>query len=291
MDAYSLINTRQSSTDSPSKPFDKEAWKQRKRQEREDAYALGDDTALRVNADPKALDGYLDVMARFPERSALNSLLIFAQHPDATRIGDKAYWRNEHALIRKGERGFTLIEQGDGYERADGSIGSFFNAVRVYDEGQTTARRILPRRYQEAAVVAALVKTTIPRIVPADDLQGDLAVYDHENGTVYLQKGLSQSQVFWALACELCQSEFARSNPDYDREAYLGRAELGATVLAKRYGINSPYGDAPALASKDANAKEVREALSDVQAAVKAVSRQAARELDKPKEREGALDR
>lgn len=289
-DIYSLIedSAKEPVPDTP-KPFDKDEWKQRKQQERDDAYALGDDTALRVNADPQALDGYLNVMGRFPERSALNTLLIYAQRPDATRIGDRQHWRGERARV-KGE-GFVIIEQGNAYEREDGTLGNYYNAARVYDASETTARKVLPRRYQEENVVAALVKTAVPRIVVTDDLQGELAVYDHEAGAIFLQRDLDQSQLFWALATELCQSEFARRDGGWSRDAYFDRAELATTALAKRYGIKPPFGDLPAPALRDADAKEVREALSDVQAAVKAVSRQAARELDKPKERDQARAR
>ncbi|MEG2934711.1 MAG: hypothetical protein RR842_14150, partial [Gordonibacter sp.] len=72
------------------------------------------------------------------------------------------------------------------------------------------------------------------------------------------------------------------------REAYFDRAELTAAVLAKRYGIGAPFGDAPVPAPKDAEPKDIRSALSDVQTAAKAISRQAALELDRPKEREQA---
>ena len=128
---YSFIEANGAAAqERPQEQFDKEAWKERKQQERDATYALGDETALHVNADPAARDGYLEVMARFPERSALNSLLVYAQRPDATRIGTKEDWDKEHARIRKGERGFTLIERGDAYERDDGSLGNFYDATR-----------------------------------------------------------------------------------------------------------------------------------------------------------------
>lgn len=289
---YSFIEANNAPEKKQPKPeFDKEAWKERKRQERDAAYALGDETALRVNADPAALDGYLAVMARFPERSALNNLLVFAQRPNATRIGTKEHWDNAHARIKRGERGFTLIEQGDAYTRDDGSLGSFYNTVRVFDEAQTTARRIRPRRYQEASVVTALVKTARPRIVAAEDLQGELAVYDRETDTLRLQKGLDESQLFWALSSELAQAEFARGDEGWSRDACLDRAELAAAALAKRYGVAALPGDPPAPAPRGAEPKEIRDALSDVQGAVKAISRQAALELDRPKERDQARER
>lgn len=290
---YSFIeaNGNAASQKQPQKQFDVESWKERKRHERDEAYALGDSTAIRVNEDPEALGGYLGVMARFPERSALNSLLVYAQRPDATRIGTKEDWDKEHARIKKGEHGFTLIERGDAYERDDGSLGNFYDAARYFDASQTTARKVHPRRYQEASVVMALVKTARPRIAAADDLQGELAVYDRAADTLHLQKGLDQSQLFWALSSELAQAEYARGDESWSRDAYFDRAELAAAALAKRYGIAALPGDPPSPAPRGAEPKEIRDALSDVQGAVKAISRQAALELDRPKERDQALAR
>lgn len=288
---YSFIeaNSGAPARKEPQKQFDKQAWKERRQQERDAAYALGDETAIRVNEDPEALHGYLSVMSRFPERSALNNLLIYAQRPNATRIGDREHWHGEHARI-KGS-GFTIIEQGNAYQREHGTLGSYFNATRVYDQSETTARKILPRRYKEENVVFALVKTAKPRIVVVDDLQGELAVYDRDSNILQLQKGLDQSQVFWALTSELAQAEFARSKEGWSREACFGRAELAATALAKRYGIDALPGDPPSPAPRSAEPKEIRDALSDVQGAVKAISRQAALELDRPKERDQARER
>lgn len=290
---YSLIESDGNAPvqERPQKQFDVESWKERKQQEREAAYALGDNTAVRVNEDPEALNGYLGVMARFPERSALNTLLVYAQRPDATRIGTKEDWDKEHARIKKGERGFTLIERGDAYERDDGTLGNFYDASRYFDARQTTARKVHPRRYHEASVVMALVKTAKPRIIAVDGLNDDLAVYDRDTDTLRLQKDLGQSQLFWALTSELAQAEFARSDANWSRDAYFDRADLAAIALAKRYGIDAPFGDAPAPAPQGADPKEIRAALSDVQGAVKAISRQAALELDRPKERDQARGR
>lgn len=288
---YSVIENKKESNFTPAESFDVEAWKAKKQQQREDTFALTDTTATRVNSDARALSEYLDTMARLPERTASNTLLIYAQRPSATRVGDKEYWANEHASIKRGEKGIAILEQGDAYVREDGSRGTFFEVTHVFDESQTTARKLHPRRYLEANVVVALAKTAIPRIEAVDNLEGELAVYDHDTSTVYLQKGLTQTQVFWALTTELAHAEFARGQSAYSRDAHQERAELSATVLAKRYGIEVPPGDLPAPASPGAEPKDIRAALAEVQKAVKAITRQAARELDRPKEREQAMSR
>jgi hypothetical protein len=93
-------------------PFDKEAWKQQKQEQREMVYAMIDDTAQTVARDGAAFQKYLDVQSRFDRYSVANALLILAQKPDATRIADFDTWKEQGAFIRK--KGNRLLHPGAG---------------------------------------------------------------------------------------------------------------------------------------------------------------------------------
>ena len=75
--------------------FDKEAWAAKKKAERDEVYALADATAEEVCADGGKFREYLDVQANFRHYSATNALLILAAKPDARRLGDKDFWRDQ----------------------------------------------------------------------------------------------------------------------------------------------------------------------------------------------------
>ena len=88
--------------------FDKEEWANRKQQDRESAYAMVDDALKKVGTDGKAFQTYLDVQSKFERYSVSNALLVAAQKPDATDLGEANFWRGRGGYIRKGESGILL---------------------------------------------------------------------------------------------------------------------------------------------------------------------------------------
>ena len=74
--------------------FDKALWIQKKKEERDRAFGLVDAALERIKTVPGALREYLDIQARFRQYSVNNALLILAQKPDATILGDFDFWRN-----------------------------------------------------------------------------------------------------------------------------------------------------------------------------------------------------
>ena len=127
--------------------FDKEAWAAKKKAERDEVYALADATAEAVCADGGKFRDYLDVQAAFRNYSATNALLILATKPDARRLGDKDFWRDQGVYIKRQEfsRPIKIVESNGEYTRDDGSIGVSYNIKRVYDISQTTARTRAPQ--------------------------------------------------------------------------------------------------------------------------------------------------
>ena len=85
--------------------FDKEAWVAKKKAERDEVYALANATAEAVCADGGKFRNYLDVQAAFRNYSATNALLILATKPDARRLGDKDFWRDQGMYIKRQEFG------------------------------------------------------------------------------------------------------------------------------------------------------------------------------------------
>ena len=81
---------------------------------------------------------YLTTMSRFHRYSLNNVMLIHAQKPDATDLGEANFWRGRGGYIRKGESGILLMEPGNSYTRKDGSKGVGINVKRVFDISQTT---------------------------------------------------------------------------------------------------------------------------------------------------------
>ena len=94
-----------------------------------------------VATDGQSFQQYLDVQSRFDRYTANNALLIMAQKPEAQKIGDYGYWRDQGAYVKRQERNspILIMEPGKEYEREDGSTGTYYNAKKVYYISQTTA--------------------------------------------------------------------------------------------------------------------------------------------------------
>ena len=85
--------------------FDKEAWAAKKKAERDEVYALPMPPPRPVCADGGKFRNYLDVQAAFRNYFATNALLILATKPDARRLGDKDFWRDQGVYIKRQEFG------------------------------------------------------------------------------------------------------------------------------------------------------------------------------------------
>ena len=173
--------------------FDKEAWAAKKKAERDEVYALADATAEEVCADGGKFREYLDVQANFRHYSATNALLILAAKPDARRLGDKDFWRDQGVYIKRQEFGhpIKIVESNGEYTRDDGSIGVSYNIKHVYDISQTNARDRLQQAQPEitdAQLVRAVVNNPPVAIVAAepDQMPEDKgALFEPEEGCIY----------------------------------------------------------------------------------------------------------
>lgn len=103
-------------------------------------YELSEQITAAVATDSQMFQKYLDVQSRFDRYTASNSLLILAQRPEAQKLGDYSYWRSQGTFVKRQERDkpVLILEPGKEYEREDGSIGTYYNAKKLYEPSQTS---------------------------------------------------------------------------------------------------------------------------------------------------------
>ena len=159
-------------------------------------YELSEQITNEVAADSGKFQQYLDVQARFDRYTANNALLILAQRPDAERLGDYGYWREQGVFVKRAERQnpVLIMEPGKEYEREDGSIGTYYNAKKLYDISQTTmSERPQPQTaMDERLLIRALINNPPASIVTAepDQMPEDKgAIFEPEENCIYVRKG------------------------------------------------------------------------------------------------------
>lgn len=224
-----------------NRPFDKEAWKQQKQQQREMVYSLIDDTAQTVAQDGAVFQKYLDVQSRFDRYSVANALLILAQKPDATRIADFDTWKEQGAYIRKKESGFYILEPGEEYQRDDGTVGISYNPKKMFDISQTGARkRETPTYPDDRTRIKALMDHAPVSIRISDTLpEGTNAMYLPETREIQIRKGMDADSIFRSLSQEFAHAEMDKGDGSYSRLNYVFHAYCVSYMLCKQYGIDT----------------------------------------------------
>ena len=187
-------------------------------------YELSEQVTAQVATDGQMFQKYLDVQSTFDRYTANNALLILAQRPDAQRLGDYGYWRDHGTYVKRMERQnpILIMEPGKTYEREDGSIGTYYNAKKLYDISQTTLtdKTVKENQYDERSLIRALVSNPPANIVAAEpdqmpDEKG--AYFEPEEKCIYVRKGMDAQEIFQSLVSELVFAGYAEGNPDYDR--------------------------------------------------------------------------
>lgn len=270
--------------------FDKEAWAAKKKAERDEVYALADATAEEVCADGGRFQDYLDVQANFRHYSATNALLILATKPDARRLGDKDFWRDQGVYIKRQEfsRPIKIIESSGEYTRDDGSIGVSYNIKRVYDISQTTSRMRAqpPVSYDQRDLMSALIYKRPVSIEMVDDLPGGAAVmYDHNDDGIFVSRGKDANDLFCGLAQALAQAELALTGDEYIPDNAGFKAYCVSYILGREFGMDvSGYRfENPAGFLRCDDPQEIRAELSEIRDTAYDISARMARSLEKSK--------
>ena len=274
------------------KPFDKEEWATRKKQERDDAFALIDDTAERMRTDPEMFRTYLDVQARFDRYSVGNAILIAAQNPNATQLSDIKALNGSGVFVKKGESGIVLLEPGEEYSREDGSVGVSYKTKKVFDISQTTGMtKTVPKVSRDGRMLLkALIHDAPCSITISDDLdESSFAVYDPEQKTVFVRKGMDAPDIFRGLAQELAHAHLDKG--EYDRDENAFAAYCVSYILCERNGIPTDSFDFDRVSEScsDMDAKTMRAELSKIRDTANEISSDMSAVLEqrrhRPKER------
>lgn len=252
-------------------------------------YELSEQVTAQVATDSGAFRQYLDIQSRFDRYTANNALLIMAQRPDAQKLGDYGYWRDRNVYVKRMEKKnpVLILEPGKEYGREDGSIGTYYNAKKLYDISQTNMREKEPVQEQtdERQLIRALLSNPPVNIVAAEPDQmpeNKGALFEPEENCIYVRKGMDAEQIFRSLTPELALAGFANGDKNYDRDEDAFHAYCASYMLCMKYGIDTrgyDFSHAPEF-FEGMEPQEVRAELSKARNAANDISSRMAKVLD-----------
>lgn len=271
--------------------FNKEEWAAQKKQERESAFAMIDETAQRMANDGSLFQSYLDVQARFDRYSVGNAVLITAQKADATQLSDFKGWKNNGVFIKKGESGIILLEPGEEYTKEDGTVGVSYNSKKVFDISQTTAKakdRPTMKRDERLLLKAIIHNAPCPIEISQKLPENINAVYRADDKKIYVRPGLEAGDIFRGISQELAHAHL--DDGAYKRSDHAFTAYCVSYVLCSRYNVPKDMFRFDRLPEgfSTMDARSVRNELSKIRDVANEISSDMAKVLDKsmkPKER------
>lgn len=270
------------------RPFDKEAWAEKKQAERQEVYELADATTQEVAADGDKYKAFLDVKSRLIHYSATNALLVLAQRPLATQLRDFESWKAEGVSIKRNESHIKILEAGDNYERPDGSIGTSWNVKHVFDIFQTNTRqraRSAPQ-VEDRQLLQALIHKSPVSIQGVNELPNNMgAYYDHEQDVIFVRRGMEAHDIFRSLSKEIAHAELAAADPNYTRAGAGFAAYSISYVVCKRYGVDVSGYDFSRLPDnfRDADPQSIRATLNEISDIAKDMTVRMSRALEQNK--------
>lgn len=248
--------------------MDPEEYREMKQQERNDVFEMLSASTQSL-MDKNELVKYLDIQAVFFNQTVSNTLLIKAQKPDAVWVRSADEWNQDGVYVRKGEHGLKVLNSRP-YQKEDGSMGTSYDVVKVFDISQTMAsdRPITQHTYRDP--YEGILHRIPCSLEVTEQVPGGMdAFYDRHQEVIFVKDGMDRDQTFLALARELACYELMRMDYNKTRADVLPYAECAAYILAKRYGIDAPQPEAEHLIEQFSGKeeKQVRKELSDMKQA------------------------
>ena len=253
-------------------PFDREAWAQQKREQRQELYNLIEEMSEKTFTDPSALSDYLNMQARLGKTSVANTLLVVAQKPDATFIANYDDWQKRGRSVKRGEKAALVLEANGEYERPDGTMGVNFDVKRVFDISQTYGKPIRERTAPPIKTALKAITTNVPVPVKLSEgiSQSVGAMYSEKDKTIYVAKGVEGNNLFFALSRELARAHSG---------ANTFVCDCAANVACLRYGVPAKYCDRIPDEIAALESREKRSALNIVRDAACEIAERVDRNL------------
>lgn len=202
---------------------------------------MNDDAANEVVASLGNYKMYLDTQARLDRYSAINTLLIFHQFPNATKLKSFEDWRSDNVKINKGAKSISILEPVE-YVRNDGSSGIAYNVKKMFDVSQTSANsndsqgfNVSPKEF-----IVTFLENSGMEVESKNDLpyEGLIAYFDEHDQKIYLKSGVGDVVLLANhIAREVSLAEFANKDENYERSMYAQKANSVAYMLCKKYGV------------------------------------------------------
>lgn len=182
-----------------------------------------------VYSDSQAYTRFLQFMARFPEYTAENCALVYAQNPEAEKLKTFRAWKQEKRQVRRGEKGVD-------------SIWKNKSTLKVFDVSQTEGK---PLRPEEALpplsydTLKTVCKRTFGYDVEERNVQKSHSFSDFSKKKIFVRQDMDEIGKMHAILYQLAFIHIKSPRQIHNNSLEDGkslravRAESAAAVMAQ----------------------------------------------------------
>lgn len=243
--------------------YDKEAYKQKKKEQLESAYRTIDESVNKIKTDSSFFKEYLDVQSKFDVYSSRNALLIASQLPNAIQLKDYKSWKEENALFKtKYPKRIIILEPSKQYITKDGKRISNINAKEVIDISETN-QKVNTKSIDKKIILQALLHECPVEIKAKDSLEsGKVCEWNTDDKVIYVAKSDDYDLTISSIANELVKINLYEDTQEFDED----KSKCIGYMLCKKYGIDVSLNNAENMINrfKDMESKDVLNELTSM---------------------------
>jgi hypothetical protein len=272
---------------SDTKEYSKEEFAAKMKAERENVSELINVATTEIAGNSLFFQSYLNTLSKFEKYSAHNTLLIFAQKPDATQLKSYDNWVNSKTPVNKGEKGISIYEPGKEYTRDDGTTAVSMNIKKMFDISQTSAEiKAAPENKDIRVLLKSLMKTSPAPVKLVDPIGDNIgARYNEQRNVIEVSRGLDGENLFRAISQEVAFASLYKQSIETSSFEDINFAAYAASyVICEKNGIETKGYDFSESAEyfKDKDSKEIIGEIKAIRDSVNEISGNMVKELNPP---------
>lgn len=222
-------------------PYSFVEWQERKRIEKAKMAEMSSKIAVQCTEDHEILKNVLDLMAKFPQYSAGNIMLIQAQRPDAAYLADYSFWKDKGMFIREGEQGISVFALKGEYTKKDGTTGYNYAVKKIFDISQIQNQSMEKEADKDINdILGALIRSSpCPIQLERNDCDEHLtARYRYSDKEITINRAGTPEEIFREMTREISLVFLGGfSSQEYQREGLEFAAQCASYVLCRRYAV------------------------------------------------------
>lgn len=249
-----IINNTQSNS------YDKEAYRQKKKEQLEIAYGTIKDGINELKTNPSFFKDYLNIQSRFDMYTPRNAILVAKQLPTATQLKEWSKWRDSNVTFKERyPKKILLLDPREPYRNKNGDLIKSYTAKEVIDVSETNVKPT-NRSYDRKYILQALLHDCPVDIKAVDELSsGKISEWNAEDNAIYVCRGKDVDLTIKSVVEEIAKINLYENNEIIDAD----KVECISYMVCSRYGIKVELNNMEKFTSKYSN-MEAEDIVADL---------------------------